>query len=232
MSAGGNGGSGREQVLGKVRAALGKGKADMRREAAAMRLKRHPRGLVPARAVKPRGELRAMFVKILEGQSATVIDVDAAEDVASAIAGYLRAHNLPARLRCGSDPWLDGLGWQREPALERSTGRALADDAVGLSRATAAVAETGTLVLMSGADNPVTLNFLPETHIVVVQEESLVGPYEDAFDAVRRTGGTRGLSRTVNLISGPSRTADIEATLTLGAHGPRRLCVIIVGRTR
>lgn len=232
MSAGANGGSGRERVLGKVRAALGDGKAETRREAAAMRLKRHPRGLVPARAVKPRAELRAMFREILEGQSATVIEVDTPDEVASAIAGYLRAHNLPARLRSGNDPWLDGLGWQREPALERLRGRAEAEDAVSLSRAAAGVAETGTLVLTSGADNPVTLNFLPETHIVVVPEASLVGPYEAAFDAVRHVAGTRGLSRTVNLISGPSRTADIEATLTLGAHGPRRLCVIIVGRTR
>lgn len=230
MSAGGNGGSGRDKVLGKVRASLGAAKADTRREAVAMRLKRHPRGLIPARALKPRAELRAMFKKILEGQSATVIDVDVAEDVAGAIASYLRAHNLPARVRSGSDPWLDGLGWQREPALERLRGRADAEDAVGLSRAVAGVAETGTLVLMSGADNPVTLNYLPETHIVVIPAESLVGPYEEAFDTVRRVGGKSGLSRTVNFVSGPSRTADIEATLTLGAHGPRRLCVIIVGR--
>ena len=63
------------------------------------------------------------------------------------------------------------LDWKSEPALERLSGPAQGTDEVGLSHATAAVAETGTLVMASGADNPVTLNFLPETHIVVVEDE-------------------------------------------------------------
>jgi L-lactate dehydrogenase complex protein LldG len=99
-----------------------------------------------------------------------------------------------------------------------------------LSRAVAAVAETGTLVLTSGPANPVTLNFLPETHIVVLAAEDIVGPYEAAFDRVRAAWGQGIMPRTVNLVSGPSRTADVGGRLVTGAHGPRRLCVIIVDR--
>ena len=95
-----------------------------------------------------------------------------------------------------------------------------------------AVAETGTLVLLSGPDNPTTINFLPETHIVVLRAHDIVGPYEAAWNALREIYGERSLPRTVNLISGPSRTADIEQTIIMGAHGPKRLHVVIVADDR
>ena len=82
--------------------------------------------------------------------------------------------------------------------------------------------------LTSGADNPTTLNFLPETHIVVIREKDILGSYEDAWNALRKLYGARAMPRTVNLISGPSRTADIEQIIVMGAHGPRRLHVIVV----
>ena len=86
----------------------------------------------------------------------------------------------------------------------------------------------GPLVMASGADNPVTLNFLPETHVVVVEDKALVGGYEGAWEKIRSRFGRRVMPRTVNFISGPSRTADIGGQLVMGAHGPRRLCVILV----
>ena len=131
-------------------------------------------------------------------------------------------------MRAGGDPYLAGLPWQSEPALERLPGPAAASDEVGLSHAEAAIAETGTLVLASGPDNPVTLDFLPETHIVVVKDRDLVGGYEGAWEKIRARYGRRRMPRTVNFVSGPSRTADIGGELVMGAHGPRRLCVILV----
>jgi L-lactate dehydrogenase complex protein LldG len=102
---------------------------------------------------------------------------------------------------------------------------------VSLSHAFGGVAETGTLVMASGAANPVTLNYMPETHIVVLNANDIVGPYEAAFDRVRAALGPGTMPRTLNLISGPSRTGDIGGRLVMGAHGPRRLCVVIVGAT-
>jgi L-lactate dehydrogenase complex protein LldG len=108
-------------------------------------------------------------------------------------------------------------------------GRAHPDDEVSLSYAVAGAAETGTLVLASGPDNPVTLNYLPETHMVVLDAATLVGPYEDAIDIVRSRFGIGVMPRTLNLISGPSRTSDIGGKTVMGAHGPRHLAIFIVG---
>jgi L-lactate dehydrogenase complex protein LldG len=225
----GSGSAGREAVLGKIRKALGAPGLERQREAAvAHRVATPVPPLVPERARRPKDELRRLFRTYLEGQSATVIEVSRAADVPAAIARFLRGANLPLRVRAGDDAYLGGLAWRSEPALEVRSGRATADDEVGLSHAAAAVAETGTLVLASGADNPVTLGFLPETSIVVVEDKDLVGGYEGAWEKIRARFGRRAMPRTVNFISGPSRTADIGGTLVMGAHGPRRLCVILV----
>ena len=175
-----------------------------------------------------RDELRQLFRTFLEGQSATVIEAASAAEVPAAVAGYLRSTNLPLRVRVGDDAYLEALPWKSEPALERKRGPAAGDDEVGLSHAAAAVAETGTLVLASGADNPVTITFLPETSIVVVEDKDLVGGYEGAWEKVRARFGAGAMPRTVNFVSGPSRTADIGGQLVMGAHGPRRLCVMLV----
>jgi L-lactate dehydrogenase complex protein LldG len=98
-----------------------------------------------------------------------------------------------------------------------------------MSHALAGVAETGTLVLTSGPDNPTTINFLPETHIVAVRADDIVGDYESVWDAFRLRFGRGALPRTVNMITGPSRSGDIEQTILLGAHGPRRLHIVVVG---
>lgn len=220
--------SGRETILSKVRGALGARTADGRAQAVAARLGARARNLIPERARKPRAELARQLKGYLEGQSATVIEVASKDAIPVAVSSYLRNANLPQRVRAGSDPYLAGLPWTQAPQLERALGRAEAADDVGLSHAIAAVSETGTLVLASGAANPVTVTFLPETHIVVVEAGSVVGAYEDAWTLVRERFGPDGMPRTINMVCGPSRTGDIGGQLVMGAHGPRRLCVILV----
>jgi L-lactate dehydrogenase complex protein LldG len=87
------------------------------------------------------------------------------------------------------------------------------------------MAETGTVVLASGPDNPVTLTFLGETHFVILRADDIQAGYEDMWAELRRRGLT---PRTVNLVTGPSRSADIGQTLQLGAHGPVALHVFVV----
>jgi L-lactate dehydrogenase complex protein LldG len=222
------GDSSRDTVIFAVRKGLGVYDSDERRAAVARRLGAPPAPLVPQRAKGGREELRGLFRSFLEGQSATVIEVASAAEVPAAVTGYLRSANLPLRVRVGEDAYLEALPWAREPALERKRGAAEGTDEVGLSHAAAAVAETGTLVLASGADNPVTITFLPETSIVVVEEKDLVGGYEGAWERIRARFGAGVMPRTVNFVSGPSRTADIGGQLVMGAHGPRRLCVVLV----
>jgi L-lactate dehydrogenase complex protein LldG len=221
-------GRGREAILSKIRKGLRSEASAARSDVVARRLGEPPAPLVPQRAKGGKEELRRLLRGFLEGQSATVIEAAGKAEVPAAIARYLRSVNLPLRVRMGEDGYLAALDWSREPALERRAGRADASDEVGLAHAAAAVAETGTLVLASGADNPVTLGFLPETSIVVVGDKDLVGGYEGAWASIRARFGAGAMPRTVNFISGPSRTADIGGQLVMGAHGPRRLCVILV----
>ncbi len=130
------------------------------------------------------------------------------------------------------DPWLGSLGWERQPLLAIRRGKAEPSDEVGVTVAFSAIAETGTLMLLSGPETPTTLNLLPETHIVVLRESQIVGAYEEAWARLRLArggeGGAVAMPRTVNFITGPSRSADIEQQLQMGAHGPRRLHIVLV----
>ena len=149
--------------------------------------------------------------------------------VPAAVADYLRRENLPSKLVMAPDPTLDGVPWESQPLLERRLGKPEIQDQVGLSSAFAAVAETGSLIALSGPDHPSTLNFLPETHIVVLPADRVTGSYEDVGDNLRQRQAGAHLPRTVNMITGPSLSGDIEQTLQHGAHGPRRLHIVLVG---
>jgi L-lactate dehydrogenase complex protein LldG len=153
--------------------------------------------------------------------------VSAAAEIPAEIAGYLRDRNLPATLRFGTDPRLAALPFQ-STALAVSVGRSVGNDLNALSHAFAGVAETGSLILTSGADNPTSLNFLPDNHFVVIRATDIVGDYETVWKRLREKYGAGALPRTVNMITGPSRSADIEQTIFLGAHGPRRLHIVVV----
>jgi L-lactate dehydrogenase complex protein LldG len=115
-----------------------------------------------------------------------------------------------------------------ETALEVREGVSDGSDLNGVSHAFGGVAETGTLVLVSGPDNPSTLNFLPDNHIVVVNARDVQGDYEEVWSRIRFAYGKGEMPRTVNYVTGPSRSGDIEQTILLGAHGPRRLHIVVV----
>jgi L-lactate dehydrogenase complex protein LldG len=128
----------------------------------------------------------------------------------------------------GADVRLTAMPWG-QTALDVSAGRSDGGDPNAVSHAFGGVAESGTLAMLSGPDNPTTLNFLPDNHIVIVSAADVAGDYETIWQRLRERLGKGTLPRTVNLITGPSRSADIEQTLLLGAHGPRTLHIIIVG---
>ena len=184
---------------------------------------------MPARGELPPRERVDLFARMVEAASGTTTRVGAAADIPAAVADLLRGLNLPLRVRHGDDPRLTALPWRNAPALEVSRGPSDGHDLAAVSHAFAAVAETGTLVLTSGPDNPTTLNFLPDVHVVVVEAPAVAADFETVMEKLRERYGVGTLPRTVNMITGPSRSADIEQTLILGAHGPRKLHVIVVG---
>ncbi|HWD59695.1 MAG TPA: lactate utilization protein [Stellaceae bacterium] len=222
----------RDDIIGGIRRSLGRGAmmGDAAGELAA-RVAAHRRNLIPARAAALDAAGRVeLFVTMAEAVQTSVARVAAAADVPGEVARYLAAENLPAEIRAAPDPALDALPWGERPLLQVNRGKAEPGDAVSLTPCLAAVAETGTLMLISGETTPTTLNFLPDTHIVVLRAGQVVASYEDGWDLLRdnlvRSGDA--LPRTVNFITGPSRTGDIEQRIELGAHGPRRLHVILV----
>ena len=217
----------RDDILGGIRRALRRGPLPASAAAElAERVAAHRRNLVPARAAALDRSARIdLFVAMAEEVQTTVARVFSEADIPAEVARYLAAENLPAELVMAPDPALNAVPWEARPLLRIRRGRAEAGDAVSLTPCLAAVAETGTLMLVSGAETPTTLNFLPETHIVVVRAGQVVAGYEDGWDLVRSRGA---MPRTVNLITGPSRTGDIEQRIQLGAHGPRRLHVVLL----
>jgi L-lactate dehydrogenase complex protein LldG len=220
----------RARMLVRIRAALGaKAGNPARKNAVSARLERHPRSTLPARARAGGEAAVTLFAEMLTAQGADVRRVATTEEAVRAIAVYLDAHGLPQALRLGGDPVLAALPWAEKPRLALRFGAAEPADTASLSRALAGAAETGTLFLASDPDNPTSLAFLPPTHNVLIAGTDIVGAYEDVWDRLRAIYGPGEMPRSVNLISGPSRTADIEQTIVRGAHGPGRLQVVILG---
>ncbi len=220
--------SARDDILGTIRRSLGvTGREATRTTVVDERLAKAAPGLVPQRGALAGEALLELFRTQAEATLATVDVVADAAAVPAAVATYLRGLNLPARLRMGDDPRLDAMPWA-ETALEVAHGRSDGDDLVAVAHAFGGVAETGTLVLVSGPDNPTTLNFLPDYAVAVVRESDLAGAYETVWERLRTAYGKGVMPRTVNWVTGPSRSGDIEQTILLGAHGPRSVHIVVV----
>ena len=216
----------RDQILGSIRRSLKRGPLEeTQRAGLEQRLAAPRRNLVPARAAAlPHAAQIDLFLKMAEEVQTTVMRVARVGDVPAAVADYLSQRNLPSRLVMTPDPQLDDIPWGDRPMLEIRRGRAEDRDQVGITACFAGIAETGTLMLVSGPESPTRNNFLPETHIVVVRGKQVVASYEEGWTRLRE----KAMPRTVNFITGPSRTGDIEQRLELGAHGPRRLHIVLI----
>lgn len=222
--------SGRDAILASIRRSLGvTGTESPRRKVVADRLAGHPTGVIPARGQLPPDDRADLFAEMVEAAAGTIARVETADAVPSEVARYLRQYNLPLAARRGADARLAAVPWDREPAFAVSTEATPDNQLVSVAYAFGGVAETGTLVLLSGPDNPTSQNFLPDVHIVLIDAKEIAGDYEAVLARVRDKYGPGEMPRVVNLITGPSRSADIEQKLILGAHGPRRLHVIVVG---
>lgn len=183
-------------------------------------LRRHPRGSLPELP----DDLVALFLERAAMSSSTTERVAAGRDVPGAVARYLDANKLP-KSGCVW-PRLAHYDWAGS-GLTLAARAANGDDAIGVTGAFCALAETGTLMMASGPDSPATVSLLPETHVAVVPVGRILAVMEDGWDLARAEFGQ--LPRAVNFISGPSRTADIEQTIVLGAHGPYRVHIVVVG---
>ncbi len=212
----------RERILARIRKAQGRGgntPSQAELEAVETYLRAHPRGTLPP----VEADLVARFRARAEATQCTTDEVATEGDAPAAVARFLKTNNLP--LAGSVWPQLADLDWKGAGLALESRG-AKDDDPVGVTGAFAAIAETGTLVLASGPDTPATVSLLPETHVAVVSAGRIVAHMEDAWALARAE--LRQLPRAINFVSGPSRTADIDQTIVLGAHGPYRVHIVLV----
>jgi|RhiMethySRZTD1v2_1073278.scaffolds.fasta_scaffold03643_16 L-lactate dehydrogenase complex protein LldG len=187
-------------------------------------------GPTPRRGQVTGAERKALFVRMAQAAAASVDQTTSRADVPALVKNFLSQHNLPAEARLAPDPRITGLDWASQPLLATSVGGTDGSHPISVTGAFAGIAETGTLALTSGAPSPTLLNFLPETHIVVVDAKDLSGTYEELWARLKAQYGTE-MPRTLNLVTGPSRSGDIEQTILMGAHGPKRLHIILVDET-
>lgn len=209
----------RDLILDNIATELSRGPLQpAARAALAERVSHAPRHPRPAL----NGELAELFIQRITRRAATVQTLADLSDVPAAVAQHLQTHCLPTHIAV-SDP-LAALFWPSP--IQLHTGAARRNEAVAVSLARLGIAETGSVLLGAGPDTPTTHNFVPDDHIVVLHRQDIVPHLEEAWASLRNHGG---MPRAVNLIAGPSRTGDIEQTIQLGAHGPRRLHVLLVG---
>lgn len=223
----------RRNILARIRAAQRRPEAVMENERASVAdyLARHPAGPRPLETRPHQDGLVPEFSAQALRMASTLETIPALADVPQAVARYLGSLGLP--LRCVVWDAVAALDWQtagieaanRPPAREVEIDRT-ARDLVGVTGCFCAIAETGSLMLLSGPETPASTALLPETHIAIVPVTRIVQDLEAAFALMRSERGQ--LPRATNIISGPSRTADIEQNLVLGAHGPYRVHVILV----
>lgn len=215
--------SARDEILTRIRRSLRRTGPldDSIAEALETRLARHEAHVQPA---VEDADLVARFAEKLGATGATVERVPGTQAVPAALSAYLEKHAIPPKVVMATDEYLGKITWPGDLGIDHRA--AAGDDRASLTSALAAVAESGTLVLPGGPDHPTTLNFLPDDHIVVLPASKLVRHLEDLWTTLREA--RPDMPRTVNLVTGPSKTADVEQTLQQGAHGPRRLHVIVV----
>jgi L-lactate dehydrogenase complex protein LldG len=211
----------RQAILNRIRKAQGRPEQPTQQERDAARdyIAGHSRGPMPEIGTDLPGRFREQALKM----SDTVSDVATSADVPAAVAHYLDGIHVPK----AAIAWktLEPLPWQSAGiAVEFRPPRN--EDLVGITGVFCAIAETGTLMLLSGPDTFSSASLLPETHIAILPASRVMASMEDAFALARQERGE--LPRAVNFISGPSRTGDIEQTIVLGAHGPYRVHVILV----
>jgi L-lactate dehydrogenase complex protein LldG len=208
----------RDNILHKVRTALGRS------------VDQPPPPAPPARISVPSIGMEAKIVSFLDRLEALAGKTHHARSAADALA-YVRrvvdgrqavASNAPLLAECG----VTSLPSVRSGLTDREELRALCSTAaVGITSADYCLADTGTLVMISSKDEARLISLLPPVHIAVVNAERMLSGLDELLETVPLPAER---SSSMVLITGPSRTADIEQTLVRGVHGPGEIHVVII----
>lgn len=210
----------RDNILARIRNAnqqLVKGGSE---KAVNERIQQHSRGPQPQWS----GDLLVRFTEKTEQAASSYETVKDESEIVSAVSAYLTAQSLENKIVCAGTALLERLEWPY--AISAETRLATTDDKVVLVEAFAAIAETGSIVMYSDKQTPTSLNFLPDHFLCVVNKRSIVSHMEDIWERLRAE--RESFPRAINIVTGPSRTADVEQIIQMGAHGPRRVHLLLL----
>lgn len=210
----------REHIMQRIRRANELCSESISQDVLQQRIEQHLRGPQPQWSE----DLLTRFVSKTKQSSAGVTQLKSQHQLIDAVSAYMAKQSLGNKLLCAGTTFIDGLNWRNQ--LEVEVRSATANDKVVLTEAVAGIAETGSVVMCSSRETPVSLNFLPDHYLCVVRRNSIVSTIEDMWDKIRQQGPT--LPRAINIITGPSRTADVEQIIQMGAHGPRKLHLFLM----
>jgi len=199
------------------------------------RIDKGPVPLAPKRPplLRPQLDIDSLidiFLSKLSASAASFQSIDSLSLVPELLLQYAEQQDIEKTVVSNINTLLSdkdkGVIWPEE--LETIEAPASGCEKMGLSYASAGIAETGSLVLCSSKQNPTSVNFLPDHHIVILNEEDICPNIERMWEKLSLKAGK--MPRAVNIITGPSRTADIEQTIQLGAHGPRNLHLMLLSK--
>jgi L-lactate dehydrogenase complex protein LldG len=211
----------RENIMQRIRQANRFCSEAISQDVLKQRLQQHERGPQPGWS----DDLVNHFIQKSQQSAATIAQIKSEHDIVDAVLTYMDEQSLDNNLLCASTELIDGLNWPSEVTADRRT--ATTADKIVLTEAFAGIAETGSVVMCSSRQTPVSLNFLPDHFLCVVRRNSVVNTIEDLWERIRQQGA--GMPRAVNIITGPSRTADVEQIIQMGAHGPRKVHLFLMG---
>ncbi|MBL0123181.1 MAG: lactate utilization protein C [Betaproteobacteria bacterium] len=214
--------SARENILARIREKSGRNGVTSAPELAAVRahIAEHACGPLPSIS---RHDPVTHFIAECARLKSTTAELDDIAALPAEVARYIAANAL--RMRCVGWHEFAALNWQ-SAGIQFDDRPANGDDLIGLTGSFCGIGETGTLLLLGAPATPKATALLPETHICVVKKSRILATMEDSFALMRNEIGEP--PRATFFVSGPSRTADIEQTLVIGAHGPYRVHVILI----
>lgn len=194
----------------------------------------HEPVIIPERAKGSAQERLDAFNFLAQMLSTTIEFVDKIDDVPQTVSRYLRENQLPQEVFLSDEEIVTETLWGETAGLKTSQGKSSreTDGGVAVTGCDGALAEIGAFFFFSKEERPGGYNLMPDRQIIVMTEDQITGGYEDIWALARKEYGPGNMPRAVTIIAGPSRTADIQKTMVLGAHGPRAVHCIIVGKGR
>jgi L-lactate dehydrogenase complex protein LldG len=208
----------RDYILHKVRTALGRSAGQVPTEVPAARI------ILPEMDLESRIQMFFSCIEKLSGKTYRASSLgDARAYVAQLVEGRTAvASNAPLLAECGITG-ISGVatGFRNEPELRDACSTA----EFGITSADYALAETGSLVMLSSVEEARMISLLPPVHIAVVDKSKLLSGLDELFTTLPEPAER---TSSMVLITGPSRTADIEQILVRGVHGPGEIHVVLV----